>query len=81
MRSVNAVKNMVLKRGLQKFFCWRGVWRVYMGIGIVTKKEEGWRKKGGYDSQGNQALFWPCYTVVVPLLVKLLNKNFTYLIH
>ena len=47
MRSVNAVKNMVLKRGLQKSFCWRGVWRVYMGIGIVTKKEEGWRKKGG----------------------------------
>ena len=40
---------MVLKRGVTKNVLLQGVWPVYMGIGIATKKgvlrRKGWRKK------------------------------------
>lgn len=60
---------MVLKRGVTKNVLVQGVWPVYMGIGIATKKggaeKKGVEKERGYDRRRNF------------LLVKLIRISFT----
>ena len=71
MRRIRCCEKYGFKKGFSKRCSAGGEYGVFTrGLELLLKgglTRKGWRKKGGYDPQRNQALFWPWYAVLVLL--------------